>query len=128
MKKWAVFLLALACCIGFVSCGDEFVSFPEESTGYSSESGRENTVTVVYDLGALKNDSFAFVAKTEEELPYGAKINPPTPACEGYIFKGWETADGEPVEGTVYALNDGFTLIAVWEKDLTADRWYSPWV
>lgn len=131
MKKWAVILCVLASCGILASCDGRELFFPEGSDGSSvslDSASETETVQIFYDLGECKGDTLAYLPKMQEELPYGAKINPPTPTCEGYIFKGWKTSDGAPLEATVYALNDGFTLIAVWEKDMEADRWYSPWV
>ncbi len=81
--------------------------------------------TVTYDLGELKEDEYVEISEATYTEKYGKSVTLLTPTCDGYVFVGWQNAQGEFVGETLIISGDE-TLTAVWAKDESADRW-GPW-
>ncbi len=81
--------------------------------------------TVTYDLGELKEDEYVEISAATSTEKFGKSVTLLTPTCDGYVFLGWQNAQGDFVGETLVISGDE-TLTAVWAKDESADRW-GPW-
>lgn len=82
------------------------------------------TYTITYELGSLKDDKYVKIEASAQKVVFGAEYNLIKPSCYGYHFKHWIRKGTEEIEenGT-YSVASDLTLVAVWEKNETSDRW-----
>lgn len=80
-------------------------------------------LTVTFDAndGFWWSDGYSIKTVSAE---YGAKVNEPeeNPVREGYLFAGWQDADGNYISLPITMPDEKITLYAVWEQDLNYCR------
>ena len=80
-----------------------------------------NEYVVRYSLG---EQTSASITASTQTVVYDTDVTLYTPTCAGYAFVRWEL-DGEEFKNGKYTVAGDITLVAVWEIDREADRWWS---
>ena len=89
-----------------------------------------NEYTITYTMGELAGDEGASAEnQTHLTVTFDAPYDLAQPVCDGYTFKGWvivgEDGKQEAFVNGIYTIAGDITLTATWERDETADRWWS---